>query len=324
MIYKFNETKLQRGDILLTTTSGKISKFVRCATQSDVSHVMFYASDYSALDSTLEGVHARNTQRIYFDQNCAAYVLRLKGGLTEEKRAYIEYLIRLKIGTTYTMKEAVLTSVGGNKRWSKRQFCSRLIAQAFHDSGIKLVVDPNFCTPEDIKNSALLENIEGAIMEVDTIIEERPDAGELMRKSTNYILSRARKVNKDIQDFNDLYKHLVTNPGDDDQFNGWYVESGYLDVWKIDRTNNLWQYDIQAFYQFEMSLADKKKYCLWARVDGEKGMEFYLNEMAKTKVWMARHPLKVFKTLELLNEKLINLHYERIAVANEWLAKNNK
>src|SRR3546814_12968896 len=55
----------------------------------------------------------------------------------------IEAELRSKIGARYSALEAVRAVLPGQRRASRKQFCSRLIAQAFAAAGIQLVARPN-------------------------------------------------------------------------------------------------------------------------------------------------------------------------------------
>ena len=59
---KIDFSKLQPGDILLTTSHSMESWSVRFGTKSDISHAMLYVASSSVVDSTSDGVHARNLQ----------------------------------------------------------------------------------------------------------------------------------------------------------------------------------------------------------------------------------------------------------------------
>ena len=67
---RLNESVLKLGDIVLTTTTEPISRVIRLATNSDISHAMVYVSDRSIIDVTGEGVHSHNTQRLFFKKEC--------------------------------------------------------------------------------------------------------------------------------------------------------------------------------------------------------------------------------------------------------------
>jgi hypothetical protein len=57
---RLNDASLKLGDIVLTTTTAAVSKAIRAATRSDISHAMVYVEDRSVIDATAEGVQARN------------------------------------------------------------------------------------------------------------------------------------------------------------------------------------------------------------------------------------------------------------------------
>ncbi len=183
--------------------------------------------------------HARNTQRLFFENDCSIHVLRLREGLSDAQLGVILNFMRGHIGTQYSGKEAVLTAIGGGRQPSKKQFCSRIVAQAYALAGIQLVSDPSYCSPADLKDSPLLVTI--ADTTVPLTSEEaaswdgRPDVPEMMRNATNVFLSGARLKSSAIQTFEDVNRHLATRPEDDDRFCQLLVESGYLSIWKIDR-----------------------------------------------------------------------------------------
>lgn len=55
---------------------------------------------------------------------------------------------------------SVLTA---HKPRTRRFFCSRLVARAFDSAGIRLVPDPDYCTPEQIRRSPLLTEVQDMI-----------------------------------------------------------------------------------------------------------------------------------------------------------------
>jgi len=96
---RLDETVLKVGDVVLTTTTAAVSKTTRTATRSDISHAMIYVEDRSVIDATAEGVQARNTQRLFFEDGCAVHVLRLRDGLTAEQARGICAFVRGRGGS---------------------------------------------------------------------------------------------------------------------------------------------------------------------------------------------------------------------------------
>lgn len=42
---------------------------------------------------------------------------------------------------------------------NKQQFCSRLVARSYENVGIKLVKNKDYCTPDDLRRSPLLKEL---------------------------------------------------------------------------------------------------------------------------------------------------------------------
>lgn len=320
---KLRESALEIGDIILTTTNAPVSKAIRTYTKSEISHAMIYVDDYSVIDATDEGVHARNTQRIFFDDDCAIHVLRLKTPLPQSGMKAVCNFVRSSVGTEYSIREAVLTAMGGGKSWTRKQFCSRLVAQAYASVGRTLVADPNFCSPEELKNSPLVVEVDVATQaisdqEVDWI-ESHPDMTQLMRDATNRVLEGARKKDKDIQDFNDIDHHVIAHPEDDAYFCDLFKSSGYLTQWRVEMDQNPWQYDVAMLRSRGGPEAEIEKYCRIVLSTAANGGErFHLNKGGYLKLW-SNHKLETFLLLRSLYETLSDLDMCRYQVAKEWL-----
>ncbi len=75
---------VQPGDILFTARPGKISKSIRFSTGGIVSHAMICVQHGSFIDSTADGVQARNPQRELFEDDEQVFHFRLKEALPRE------------------------------------------------------------------------------------------------------------------------------------------------------------------------------------------------------------------------------------------------
>lgn len=321
---RLNDAVLRPGDIVLTTTAAAVSKAIRVATGSDVSHAMLCVEDRSVIDATGEGVQARNTQRLIFEDECSIHVLRLRDGMSDAQLAAVRTYMRGHIGTQYSTKEAVLTVLGGARQWSKKQFCSRLVAQAFASAGIWLVGDPNFCSPASLKDSPLLAAVPNATVPVTA--EEaawwqgNDDVPQRMRDAINAVLDGARAKNPDIQTFDDLHRHLVSHPEHDDSFCRLLETSGYLSLWKIERDKNPWQYDLAL-----MSTAPAgqvEAYC-WSVLENEDGgPNRYVVNRGGYLLFSRQYDLQFFQVMAALYEQLAALHRQRVDVVAKWLEAN--
>ena len=81
---RLREEAIRIGDIILTTTTTSVSKAIRLATGSDISHAVVYVQHRSVIDATGEGVQARNTQRLFFEDECSIHVLRPRRDLSDD------------------------------------------------------------------------------------------------------------------------------------------------------------------------------------------------------------------------------------------------
>ncbi|MFC5862171.1 YiiX/YebB-like N1pC/P60 family cysteine hydrolase [Acidicapsa dinghuensis] len=323
---RLNDAVLAPGDIILTTTTAAVSKTIRVATRSDISHAMVYVEDRSVMDATGEGVHARNTQRLYFEDECAVHVMRPRGGISPTQLATIVTYVRGQVGAEYSTKEAVLTALGGARTWTSKQFCSRLVAQAFESAGIALVPDPNYCSPADIKNSPLLVPVGNSTVMVSAkeaaFWEDIEDVPQRMRDAINTVLLGARRHNPTIQTFDDIHAHLIQHPEDDVDFCQLLQISGYLSIWAIEKEKNPWQYDLELL---SAGPADSvEEYC-WSVLKNEQaGPNRYFVNRGGYRLFTLQSDLKFFQVMLDLYEHLASLHRTRVDIAAKWLEANGR
>lgn len=318
---RLNDAVLLPGDIVLTTTTAAISRAIRIATRSDISHAMVCVDYCSVIDATGEGGHARNTQRLFLEDACAVHVLRLRSGISPAQLSAVITYMRGHVGTQYATAEALLVGLGGAPQWSAKQFCSRLVAQAYESAGIRLVADPNFCSPADLKDSPLLVVVPDATelvseQEVSDWLE-LDDVPQRMRSAINAVLDGAREKDPTIQTFDELHRFLVFNPEHDAHFCRLLEESGYLSVWQIERDRNPWQYDLTLMSA--LPDAEMSSYW-WSTLHSEDAgpNRFVVNRGGYLLFW-TEHRLHFFRAMVGLYETLAALHAQRIEVAARWL-----
>jgi len=315
---------LARGDIALTTTTSAVSRAIRAGTKSDISHAMICVQHGSVIDATDEGVHARNLQRLFLDDECAVHVLRLGEGLSDEQARAVCQFVRQQVGSEYSVKEALRTALGGSSEWTRKQFCSRLVAQAYAFAGIKLVADPNYCSPADLTKSSLLVVVPDATESVtDEAVaswNKHSDTTKKMREATNEVLKGVRKRDKSIQTIEDVIAHLIQHPEDDEYVDGLLASSGYLTVWQAEMEKNPWQYDSRLLA--ELPRRQCQEYCATTVKDEEAGPNRYLVNRGQCAALAKYYGLSSFRTLLDLYDLLAALHRQRIVVARRWLESN--
>lgn len=286
-------SELEKGDILLTSENSATSKVVRKSTGSDFSHAILYVGFGSYIHSDANGVHSANLQRLLFESPENVTVLRVRCDQETVNQAC--NFARSKIGTTYSVKSAVNAKLKASKKENEnRQFCSRLVAQAYEYAGIKLVDTASFCTPQEILESLSIQEVLGKVRkatneEISFANSENPI--EKQSYITNEILSKVRKLTKkDIQTLEQITLYVIENPVHDQQISKIYRDSGYLTMWEYETTKNAWRYDGQTFINLPLpidkliEMAKFEKNSAQERLALYKGsleQYFYINEIHK-------------------------------------------
>lgn len=329
---KIDYNQLQAGDILLTTSLAAESWSVRFGTKSDISHAMLYVASASVIDSTGDGVHARNLQKMFYDDKCAIYALRPKPPLTEEQlRTAIAYA-RGETGTQYSVIEAVRALKAPRSDGTSKQFCSRLVARAYAAAGIQLVDNPEFCTPQQLKESPFVLLLPSPAVGVSDAeyhsVKAQPNGVEGMMRVTNGFLEKVRKLSPNIQSVNDGFQFLAENPEFDETFLDALDSSGYLDYWRDQHERFPWRYNLglmEAFSEENKIEADIRDYCETTLAQDAAGTfkHWEANLVAAT-AQARQFPLESFAAMVTLYENLVGSHQARMNVAREWLASHSK
>jgi len=320
-VKRLNESQLRTGDIILVTTTAAVSAVIRAATGSDISHAMVYVEDRSVIDATDEGVQARNMQRLFIEASCPVHVLRLRGEISTDQLTAVRTYLRGSIGTRYSKREAMVAGLGGARRWTRQQFCSRLVAQAFASAGIGLVPDPHYCSPADLKASPLLEVVLEATLPVTAeeaaAWEGHEDGPQQMRDAISALLAGARTKNSRIETFDDLNAHLVAHPDQDEEMCRLLEISGYLSVWRTEKAKNPWQYDLALMNT--MPADEIADYCWSVLANEDGGPNRYVVNRGAYSFLFRQHSLRFFGQMANLYELLATLHRQRVDTAARWL-----
>ena len=263
-MFIFDTDRLCVGDIILTADTTLFSKCIRAATSGSFSHAMLYVADHSYIHSDGAGVHAGNTQRRLFAEEGHAAVLRLRDAdVSAVDRACV--YARTQVGKQYSRVEAIRSrkfrDEAEHLEDSNRQFCSRLVAQAYSFASLQLVPNPDYCYPVDFASSPLLVPVEEPLRraqasEIKFAHSESPL--ERQTRATNFILNEVRRLSGlDIQTFDQLPAFLIENPQHDGAVCAIVQKSGYLDFWKEDVLRNPWPYDAVEFRK--LSVPDRER-----------------------------------------------------------------
>jgi len=315
---------IRPGDIVLTTTPDRMSQTIQKVTGADISHAMICVAKSSVIDSTGDGVHARNLERLILEPSCAGHVLRPSKPLTVDQLHAIIAFARSGVGTRYSKTGAAKSVLAGFAP-GRRQFCSRLVAQAYREAGVDLVPDADFCHPGELLKSAALVEVPNVLRDLtpEEEVDWRQDIDnvQIMRDSTNTLLNEARQLSSEIESLNDIDAYLVEHPEADQQLTQALRTSKYLDLWREDFERNSWQYHVALMEGLDGSEKRKQKYCQALLADEKLGPNRFIQNHAGYVSLNALHPRQYFALQIELYELLTQFHGRRIKAATTWLER---
>lgn len=312
---------LQPGDIVLTTSPHKMSATIRFLTLGSFSHAMLFVGDHSVLEAPGENqrVRSRNIQRIFFRSRAHCKVLR-GYDFDQIDGMNVVMSVRTKVGTIYSVPEAkkVLRRPNYSAEEWNTQFCSRLVAQAYHESGIEIVRNPDYCSPADIDRSNSLFEVRNALREVQQEEYEefsKPSPSlELSESSMDEIFNEVKVLcGASIQTIEQLTQVLELAPLYDEQVTRIIHNSGYLNCWRLEKEENPELYDYSIF---NAKFPDKDWQNWWgaSRLNAIGGVNHQAISLASFRSKQLQQPLQYFALMIALYENLADIENERLAV----------
>ena len=221
--YVFNVSKLRKGDILLINTYDRIRRLMPGCKYD---HAAMYIGDAFLIESDGTGVVQNHIFSYAFKDELDACVMRLKESSIETIGNVIVNA-RTKFAMGYGTQEARMVyklREGDVKENSNRTFCSRLVSQAYHDEGIDLVKNSDYCSPDDFLNSEVLIKVEEALQpftdEMTMTVMNAQD--ERNNSDWNDSLAEMFEVfrnfyHTDIQTFDQFIKAVIENKNKDEE-----------------------------------------------------------------------------------------------------------
>lgn len=325
-VFILDADRLRVGDIILTADKTLLSKGIRAATGGSFSHAMLYVADHSYIHSDRDGVHSGNTQRRLFSALGDAAVLRLRNrDASAVERACV--YARTQIGKQYSKVEAVRSrtfrDAAEQLEDSNRQFCSRLVAQAYSVAGVPLVPNADYCYPSDFATSQLLQAVAAPLRqaraaEIEFAQSESPI--ERQTRATNFILDEVRKLSgRDIQTFEQLPHFLIQNPQHDAAVCEIVKASGYLDFWKEDVLRNSWRYDAVEFRMLPVPSGERERVARRELTAAEQQLQQFTFMYGQYMTLWQRAKLNYFATEMQIYMHLIDAAKQRIEAARQVL-----
>lgn len=262
---------LRPGDIILERGYEMHSDIICKKTGSNYSHAMIYVGG-TIIEATMDGgVFSRIPNRSAVRAISDFKVLRLAKDPGNEIITNLCNQARYLVGSQYSVAEAVLVKGPEFTRQfrenSRKQFCSRLVAQCYKKAGINLVSDANFCSPADLEQSGLLVTVSEMVrpaseQEAAFALEVSPHASHA--KNTVHFVKAALGILKNhgiktvgasdgeviVTTLNDITQALFenrTSPGLDGEMTEAMQASGYLNHIEMDRQQNPFRYDFDLF-----------------------------------------------------------------------------
>lgn len=259
MKYLLNCEKLLPGDIILTTYDDDGSEFIREETHSKYSHAMLYV-DMSIIEATSKGVFSCSPQRMLFHEKSDVIVLRYCN-LSNEQQRDIVNSARFKVGTLYSYKEAYSTlylNETSTSAKSFKQFCSRLVAQAYKKANIPIVRNSDYCTPQDIFMSEKLKEVSEDYLcpptPLDLYVCGTPDLVRENQEITYQWLANVRKLAQtkgfEVHCINHIFSFISKFKEYDILICDWANESGYCTHYLAEKIQNSYRYDKDSFIEF--------------------------------------------------------------------------
>jgi hypothetical protein len=311
-MYLLDASVLQPGDIVLTAQDAKISKGIRRLTGSSFSHAILYVARGGYIHSDAVGVHSNSTQRLLFSDSTHALVLRLVRD--KDRIQLICDYARSQVGTQYSVPEAIASrkkrraAVGLR---SNRQFCSRLVAQSYSYGGVPLVPNPDYCYPTDLYNVDIVAHVPNCVRAAtpaEIEFANSPSPLEIQAKATNYLLEGIRTASgEDVQTEEQVVQLLLRRPELDETSSRCLIESGYLELWRMEVKANPWRYEDAVF-----RLANPSPEVRAEEVESADELlrRFTIMRTQFTALGN-RHPLKYFALQRDLYERLIAQQVKR-------------
>jgi cell wall-associated NlpC family hydrolase len=315
-----DENTLLPGDIVLTSGPGKASRVIKRASRSNYSHAMLYVASGSVIHSDLNGVHAANPIRMPFSAENEPLVLRLREISDEQVIRTICDYARAQIGTQYSVPEAVASAFARSRAGrskQNRQFCSRLVAEAYAAASVHLVPNPSYCYPSDLANLEVMVRVEQPLRDLtpaEVRFISKPSPLEAQTAITNDLFRRLRLASsEDIQTHDQIVECLLRRPELDEAFSEILASSGYLDMWRMDVAINPWRYDAEARQRIKISEQQRQ----WEIRESMRDIRRFRQAAHDYYTLHASSPRMYFLLSHRLYADLFAVHATRLKLARE-------
>lgn len=343
--YFLNSSQLRNGDIILTANNDIFSKGIQYATGGNYSHALMMFNQVSYIHAipkskeNTEGVQVGNIQRMFFQDKKHACVLRLKE--FEKMQDVINTacsFIRGEVAKGYDFLRAIDVKLKTGKIGDdNKKICSQLVAEAYEFAGIHLVKDSSNCSPEELKQSDLLEIVDVELCNLDDMPSiTRTELAQSSHQEVHYEIEKKaitslRNLNR--KELSDIYttKHLLNflanhQDYDDKEITKCFEIVGYFDDWL--NIKNVFPYRYGKFDKFFTYLKNNITETGNRKIEIEKQVINNLTELSSKQLDFYTEQLKIAQwnfdnTKQSFYEKQINL-YTNLCNMNRTLSEHCK
>jgi len=325
-MYLIDRELLKPGDIILTCSSEKPSRAIRKLTGSEYSHAILFVGESSYIHSDPAGVHSGNIQRLKIDSPDFVKVVRVKDQSFVAKA--VEYA-RLQVGVSYSKLSAANAGVKILSKFdTKRQFCSRLVAKSYGYAGVELVSNGDACLPQEIADSKLVSVVRDCVYKAskeDIEFAHSFDPIKQQVKITNAILKSVRKImGNRVQSLADITACLIDNPLFDKEVTEIYQSSGYLDMWRYEKDQNTWRYDVALFESLPFTREELLGHAYDELKVAEGLLSRYMNNLEQYIYIKQQYKLKYAEQQFNLYKKLVEIALDHKVTAEAIIRKNSE
>lgn len=323
--WMFNRAVLRSGDVLFTR-SKLVGTAIAKATNGQFGHVMLYL-DNMIIHADTKGVWSKNPQRILMNDQSRLGAYRLKNPLSADDLQRVESYARSRIGSLYSIPQAFqsLQAIQSlQKRQGKttnrylldRQFCSRLVAQCFAQVGVNLVNEIDFCTPNEIAESTLLQEVPSAVVPAsaeDIDFYKTPDFNLKIQVETYRWLNQVRDLAekhqlRPVHSQSDVGQWVLDHPQFDAEICRYIQSTEYLTLHDADKRKNPWRYHPQLMLQVLIASPSAERALAFERDQNASNLKRIYGERLKA-IQNARSGFGYFKLEEQLQTNRLTQMY---------------
>lgn len=251
-------SKLQPGDIILERLTDRVADKISRLGHTQHTHAMLYVTTSSVIEAMDDIVISNNPAREIFKDPDHVSVLRVKPeyACNVSLDTVVAYA-RQRVGNQYSIDEAkrIINQPPETAIERDRQTCTRLVAKAYEEGGLKIVENTNYCVPQEILESDKMFVVEDTLKEAteeDIAFIESKNILKDQHSAFVKMFARSREILGEsfVQDESSLNKGVSLHPEKAHEIAEAIKESGYLNLITNDKKLHPWDYASEQFIKY--------------------------------------------------------------------------